>query len=185
MPYATLLKPASLRIGGLTFEQHVRTPVTKKLAEALEINPRFRVEHAGDDEDGAADVTGLKPSTPRHADPIVTLRGEEEPRSDVPVEKIAEAIDALDVDDEDAYLDSGKPNPEAVSRIVGEPVTAADIDAVLAKGNNPPGRGPTATAAEIESKRAVIEGHRPVALKLPRKQKPVGGEDDTAGAVEM
>jgi hypothetical protein len=64
-------------------------------------------------------------------------------------------------------------------------VTAADIDAVLAKGNNPPGRGATATAAEIEATRAAIEGHRPVTLKLPRKQKPAAEEDDTAGAVRM
>ena len=151
MPYATLLKPASLRIGNLSFEQGVRKPVTKALAEALEINPRFRVEMRGDEEEGAADVDDLKLKTKKTA---VQARAAgpqdaEEVRDLADPDEVTDAIALLDADDDDAFLDSGLPNPAAVSKILGREVTAADIENAMARELKPRHRGATATAEEI------------------------------------
>lgn len=185
MPYATLLKPASLRIGNLSFEQGVRKPVTKALAEALEINPRFRVEMRGDEEEGAADVDDLKLKTKKTA---VQARAAgpqdaEEVRDLADPDEVTDAIALLDADDDDAFLDSGLPNPAAVSKILGREVTAADIENAMARELKPRHRGATATAEEIAAKQAELAGAGRKIRVPVRKPKPIE-EDDTAGAQE-
>lgn len=183
MPYATLLKPASLRIGNLSFEQGVRKPVTRALAEALEINPRFRVEMRDEEESGAADVADLKMKAKTVAQPKEEVPEEEPTGTDL--DEVAEAIGLLDADDEDAFLDNGMPNPEAVAKLVGQPVNATDIARAMATELKKEDRRATATAAEIAATQDALAG-RGRKLRVPSRRPATATveDDDTAGAVE-
>lgn len=128
MPTAELLKPARLNYLGRVWERGVQEPVDLETARILEDNPRFRVRGFAEAEPRQADTA------PVRADSTQILHA-----------KIRDAVDRLDVDDEEAFSASGKPQPAAVSAILGYDVTAEEIDAALA---NP--RKPAATAQDLD-----------------------------------
>jgi len=120
MPTVTLLKPMRLNTRGIIFERGVPTDVSASLARELLNDPRFKVEGViiPDDDD--------RPSTPPNAKvkptDTATLYAE-----------IRAAADQLDIENEENFTASGKPQVTALEKILGYDITAAERDAAMAE----------------------------------------------------
>lgn len=69
-------------------------------------------------------VTGLTSADYARAEDAADLEGRN-------LRSLLKAINGLDLDDTNAYDQMGLPNPEAVSKLLGRPVTAEDIAAAM------------------------------------------------------
>ncbi|MGK9084918.1 hypothetical protein KXR64_16795 [Brucella intermedia] len=115
MPKVELLRPRSLNTRGILFVQRVpREDIPVDIALELMEDERFKVTGIT-----AADLaaTGDKPR--KKADLHAA---------------ILDAIDELDVDDEDAFTASGKPHHLAISKVLGFDISAEERDAAMRAG---------------------------------------------------
>lgn len=128
---ATLIKPARLNANGRTWERDVTVPVDLTTARILSENPRFKVEGLFAAMEALAagktlDELGIKDAPEQDDD------NDTEDNAEALAERIRDAVADLDVDDEESFLEDGKPNPVAVSLMVGEDVTAEQVEAATA-----------------------------------------------------
>jgi hypothetical protein len=135
MPKVELLRPRSLNIRGFLFRQREpREDIPVDVALDLMEDERFK-------------VTGLTAADLQVAS--------DKPRKKAELnEAILDAIDELDVDDEDAFTASGKPHHLALSKILGFDITAEERDAAMrtstAKGSMVSGEGESVDEEEEE-----------------------------------
>lgn len=175
MPKVELLRPRSLNTRGILFVQRVpREDIPVDIALELMEDERFKVTGIT-----AADLaaTGDKPRKKAELN-----------------EAILDAINELDVDDEDAFTASGKPHHLAISKVLGFDITAEERDAAMragtAKGALVSGEGdeedeeeaPAAKPAKKSGKGGVVINRGKQQAKkeeLLTKLNTVGGEKPT------
>lgn len=115
MTTATLLRPRSLAIHGHRFERNVEIPVPLSVARELEGDPRFKVTFSAEVTEEAETEEPGRPANKK--DRLVA---------------IAKAIGELDIDDDDAYTNDGKPDARKLTQMLGWQVTAKERDEALA-----------------------------------------------------
>ena len=112
MPTAELIKPKSYNHLGRIWKQGEVVEITEELAADLEDNPRFRIRGFG-----AAREARVASGKPKGRDELY--------------EAIRDAADRLDPDNEAHYTVTGKPECQALSEILGYPVTATERDQAI------------------------------------------------------
>jgi hypothetical protein len=164
MPIATLLFPRTFTLlGRQKFVQHEPTTVTDELASYLSTDPRFSL-----------DWQGVKPHTlpavvVPEAEAEVILADEAEVGDTGNGTTVREALDLIDGALETDFEDDGRPSLEALSRIVGRPVSAEERDAALIAATR------TTPAVEADS------GAGPARTRIIRKK----ADPTTEGAQEV
>ena len=115
MPKVELLRPRSLNIHNILFHQRVpREDIPVDIALDLMEDERFKVTGIT-----AADMQAVS----------------DKPRKKAELnEAILDAINELDVDDEDAFTATGKPHHLAISNVLGFDITAEERDAAMRAG---------------------------------------------------
>ena len=169
MAEVTLLKRRRLNLGGVLFKRGETVPMEDHLAVVLENDDRFRVR--------GIRLTGDERRA-RAADGAADGDTDRRPMGDTLTACIAEAIDQLNTDDDDAYDRHGKPSLQSLSAILGYQITAQERDRALTQGRSrghldaasQPATGPTAAGlklpkrlspeqkADLAAKAAVING---------------------------
>lgn len=170
MPHATVISQNnSIHKAGTLFMRGVKTPITLDQAGVLRKDTRFHVEF--DDpieerkviEDDEAEET--KVLSPKQR-----------------LQEIADAIDSLDPDDEDAFTNAGLPDARKLSSILGYQVTAKDRDDAMAMAQNASAKA----LAEVEGAGQTARRAGNLVIKRPAAQQPAAPQADTSteGAVE-
>ena len=149
MPTAELVQPARLNLGGVLYERGKEVPVSFETAHELAANPRFKV--SGLDTREALDFKE-RLGKPRGADLARAIN---------------DANDQLDADDDAAFDRTGKPSIEALSRVLGYPVTKEERDSAMNAVEKAPQAGKL-NVDEIAAKAAERAPHKAgIVLKKP------------------
>jgi hypothetical protein len=123
VPKAELIQPRSLNIGGVIYHQGVPKEVDFPTALDLDKSPRFN-------------VTGLNT---REA--VEYQERQTRPVGAALSEAIKDAMDRLDVDDDDSFDRVGKPAIGALGKILGYPITTSERDKAMGSVDKAPQAG--------------------------------------------
>lgn len=118
MPTAILKKPRRLNAHGRIWERGVAEPVSLEMAALLEDDERFQIK-------GFA--AALRARAAGEDDEVI------DPNAPKPLsnEDILAAIDLLDIDNDDSFLDNGLPNAVLVSEILEREISQEDIEKAM------------------------------------------------------
>jgi hypothetical protein len=129
-----LLKPARLNKYGRIWERGVEVPVELAEARVLHKDGRFQINGLFE----ALDAAALAPEAEPVADKTAAAEGGRPSDTAILYAAIREAADQLDVDVEDKFTDAGKPQVDALEKLLGYAITADEIDQAMGvKGGKP------------------------------------------------
>lgn len=200
---ATLVKPARLNYLGRVWERDVAVPIDLELARTLNDNPRFKVSGLlealqaaldskpapkTEEPDPAADQTMQTVGDDKTETQDGGQTGETEQTGEPtkPTEAAAlhaailDAADELNVDDEDAFDDKGKPSHTALSKALGYEVTAEEVDAALAAAQKAAAERAPKPPADPKPKGGVR-----VVKNRAQKPAPAAKDPTTEGALDV
>lgn len=177
-----LIKPNRLNKGGVIWERGQEVPVDLETARSLLNDPRFEVI-------GLDDLIAKVQA--EEAEKKVEAQPEEKKGPVKPASKgelyaaIRDAADQLDVDDEDNFTATGKPQVAALEKILGYDITAAERDAameaVAPKGSLDAGEDKGGKKGGVVIKR--VSSQKSKDQTAPAENK--ANDPTTSGAVEV